>query len=105
MLTIEVRIEMDFLCVSLYTCFAADNWREFCPPSQVRAMDNYFSVWLVVTLNALLATLMHEIGDYDMSKEILQHWDTVRTLYAPRIVVLSLVVPALDSIHFHLPSL
>ncbi len=45
--------------------------------SQVRAIDNYIFPWMLVCLNALLAAILFEVGDYDMSEDLLEHWDTV----------------------------
>ena len=48
----------------------------FC--TKVRAIDKYLSVWIIVTLNATIATLLREVGGFDLSKDVLTHWDTVR---------------------------
>ena len=48
----------------------------FC--TKVRAIDKYLSVWIIVTLNAAIATLLREVGGFDLSKDVLTHWDTVR---------------------------
>ena len=58
-----------------------DGWWRSMLVVEVRAMDNYFSIFALVSLNSLAATLLHEVGGYDMSKDVLTHWDTVRYIF------------------------
>lgn len=45
--------------------------------AQVRAFDNYIIPLVVISLNALLATMLSQVAGLRMSSETLQHWDAV----------------------------
>mmetsp|Transcript_59228 Transcript_59228/g.171144 ORF Transcript_59228/g.171144 Transcript_59228/m.171144 type:complete len:419 (-) Transcript_59228:179-1435(-) len=44
---------------------------------EVRAFDNYLLPLIVVALNSVLASILSEVGEYEMANEILKQWDEV----------------------------
>mmetsp|Transcript_8461 Transcript_8461/g.20368 ORF Transcript_8461/g.20368 Transcript_8461/m.20368 type:complete len:446 (+) Transcript_8461:146-1483(+) len=57
-----------------------DGWFRSMLTLEVRAIDNYFPAWLMVTLNALLASFLSEVFEMKMGHAIIKHWDTVYSL-------------------------
>ena len=45
-----------------------------------RALDNILVPWSIVTINALLTTLLQEVGGVSFDYAALSHWDTVYSL-------------------------
>ena len=57
-----------------------DGWFRSMLVLEVRAIDKYFTAWMMVTLNALLAAFLSEVFEMKMGHDIIKHWDTVYSL-------------------------
>ncbi|CAB9499612.1 UPF0187 protein [Seminavis robusta] len=57
-----------------------DGWMKSMCAWEPRAIDNFLVPWMIVTANALVTTLLNEVGGVSFNYEALGHWDTVYSL-------------------------
>ena len=57
-----------------------DGWMKSMCAWEPRAIDNFIMPWAIVTVNAVITTLLHKVGGVSFDYEIMAHWDTVYSL-------------------------